>query len=116
MAVKPRRIDSERFYYLRYKIVLSTLKYFLELILLIINESIKYFIVLFIIEDYIMSKEKYLMNPYTGSIDTEENWRSEMPFWEVSDHLSKEQADRVRLNQFNSLIEVTNKSGQWVAI
>ena len=25
---------------------------------------------------------KYLMNPATGSVDTEENWLAEMPSWE----------------------------------
>lgn len=45
----------------------------------------------------------YLMNPATGSVDTEESWRSEMPEWE-----GDQQA------QFDSLIEVRLASGEEV--
>lgn len=60
-----------------------------------INEAIK------------MTDEKYLMNPFTGSVDTEENWRAEMPTWD------EDPAECER--QFNTLVEVVkNDSGDWV--
>lgn len=39
---------------------------------------------------------RYLMNPATGSVDTEDNWRAEMPTWE-----GDQQA------QFAALVEVS---------
>lgn len=49
---------------------------------------------------------KYLMNPATGSVDTEENWLAEMPTWE-----GDQQA------QFASLVEVVkHEDGQWVEV
>lgn len=51
---------------------------------------------------------KMLMNPFTGSIDTEENWLSEMPTWETTeDGLGP-------WEQFDSLIEVIkDENGNW---
>jgi|TARA_Y100001951_G_C11294393_1_gene274507 hypothetical protein len=49
---------------------------------------------------------KYLMNPATGSVDTEENWLAEMLTWE-----GDQQA------QFDALIEVEQtESGDWVEV
>ncbi|WP_058912855.1 DUF1870 family protein [Entomohabitans teleogrylli] len=58
-----------------------------------------------------MIKETYLMNPATGSVDTEENWLAEMPEWEVN--ASGETPEQ----QFGSLIEVEKDSaGEWVVV
>lgn len=46
---------------------------------------------------------KYLMNPATGSVDTEESWLAEMPSWE-----GDQQA------QFDQLVEVRLASGEAV--
>jgi len=47
---------------------------------------------------------KYLMNPATGSVDTEENWLAVMPAWEGEQQ-----------EQFDSLIEVVkDDDGQWI--
>lgn len=55
-----------------------------------------------------MVVEKFLMNPETGSVDTEGNWLAEMPQWEESN-------GRTPQEQFDSLIEVVkDASGQWV--
>lgn len=58
-----------------------------------------------------MTKETYLMNPVTGSVDTKENWLSEMPEWETNqDGLTAQQ-------QFDTLIEVVkDKNGDWVEV
>ncbi|WP_119298780.1 hypothetical protein [Vibrio cholerae] len=57
-------------------------------------------------EELQASTTKYLMNPATGSVDTEENWLSEMPTWE-----GDQQA------QFDSLIEVEKDAdGDWVEV
>ena len=62
-----------------------------------------------IIEAIAMVTEKYLMNPFTGSVDTEENWLSEMPTWNDD----PKECQR----QFDTLIEVTkNDSGDWVKV
>lgn len=50
-----------------------------------------------------MNKPTYLMNPHTGSVDTEENWRAEMPGW----------GDTAE-EQFKSLIEVVLADGSEV--
>lgn len=50
--------------------------------------------------------DKHLMNPATGSVDTEENWLAEMPTWE-----GDQQA------QFDSLVEVEqDRDGVWVEV
>lgn len=53
--------------------------------------------------------EKYLMNPITGSVDTKENWLSELDSWEVSqDGLTPQE-------QFDSLVEVVRgEDGHWI--
>lgn len=52
-----------------------------------------------------MATEKFLMNPFTGSVDTEENWLSEMPTWDDD----PKECQR----QFDTLIEVTkNDNGE----
>lgn len=57
-----------------------------------------------------MSTEKFLMNPFTGSVDTEENWKSDMQEWETMDGKTPQE-------QFDSLIEVTkNESGDWIEV
>lgn len=62
-----------------------------------------------IAEAIVMCTEKFLMNPETGSVDTEENWLAEMPGW--SD--DKEECRR----QFDALTEVVkNESGDWVEV
>lgn len=55
------------------------------------------------------SKTIYLMNIPTGSVDTKDQWLSEMPTWEVSsDGLTPQQ-------QFDSLVEVVmDDDGNWV--
>ena len=51
--------------------------------------------------------ERYLMNPATGSVDTESQWLSDMTTWEGGD----------AQEQFDSLIEVVkNSDGDWVEI
>lgn len=56
-----------------------------------------------------MTKETYLMNPYTGSVDTRENWLLEMNKWETNQNgLTPQQ-------QFSALVEVIkDESGEWV--
>lgn len=54
-----------------------------------------------------MTTEKFLMNPATGSVDTEENWLAEMTSWDED----PEECQR----QFDTLIEVVkDKNGDWV--
>ncbi|EPJ3296516.1 hypothetical protein VNI85_22290 [Klebsiella variicola] len=54
-----------------------------------------------------MTTEKFLMNPFTGSVDTEENWLAEMPTWD------EDLAECKR--QFDTLVEVVkNEDGDWV--
>ncbi|UAN18597.1 MULTISPECIES: helix-turn-helix domain-containing protein [Enterobacter] len=56
-----------------------------------------------------MTTEKFLMNPVTGSVDTEENWLSEMPSWD------EDPAECQR--QFDTLIEVEKtQNGEWVEV
>jgi hypothetical protein len=43
---------------------------------------------------------RYLMNPATGSVDTEDNWRAEMPDWEDDQQV-----------QFDALVEVACLDG-----
>lgn len=51
---------------------------------------------------------KMLMNPCTGSVDTEENWLAEMKDWETS-------TGQTQQEQFDSLIEVVQDAeGNWV--
>ena len=48
--------------------------------------------------------ERYLMNPVTGSVDTESQWLSDMTTWEGDAQ-----------DQFDSLVEVVkNTYGDWV--
>ena len=48
--------------------------------------------------------ERYLMNPVTGSVDTESQWLSDMTTWEGDAQ-----------EQFDSLVEVVkNTYGDWV--
>ena len=48
--------------------------------------------------------ERYLMNPVTGSVDTESQWLSDMTTWEGDAQ-----------EQFDSLVEVVkNTDGDWV--
>ncbi|ENE6639053.1 hypothetical protein ABNR98_004462 [Salmonella enterica] len=57
-----------------------------------------------------MITEKFLMNPKTGTVDTEENWLAEMPNWEATVNGTPEL-------QFASLIEVEkDENGDWVEI
>ena len=50
--------------------------------------------------------ERYLMNPVTGSVDTESQWLSDMTTWESDAQ-----------EQFDSLVEVVkNTYGDWVEI
>jgi len=50
--------------------------------------------------------ERYLMNPVTGSVDTESQWLSDMTTWEGDAQ-----------EQFDSLVEVVkNTYGDWVEI
>ncbi|HBR1366646.1 TPA: hypothetical protein L9L56_004470 [Klebsiella pneumoniae] len=50
---------------------------------------------------------KFLMNPLTGSVDTEENWLAEMPTWD------EDPAECRR--QFDTLIEVVKDAeGNWI--
>lgn len=57
-----------------------------------------------------MTKETYLMNTATGSVDTKENWLDEMVKWgENQDGLTPQQ-------QFDALVEVVkDANGKWVA-
>lgn len=51
---------------------------------------------------------KFLMNPFTGSVDTEENWLADMQEWETMDGKTPQE-------QFDSLIEVVkDTNGDWV--
>ena len=52
------------------------------------------------------NQEIYLMNVATGSVDTKENWLSEIDSW----------GDNAQ-EQFDSLVEVVkNKNGEWVEV
>ncbi|HCA9725818.1 TPA: helix-turn-helix domain-containing protein [Klebsiella pneumoniae] len=60
-----------------------------------------------IMEAIEISKDKFLMNPPTGSVDTEENWLAEMPTWD------EDPAECRR--QFDTLIEVVKDAdGNWI--
>lgn len=62
-----------------------------------------------IIEAIAMATEKFLMNHYTGSVDTEENWLEEMPTWDDD----PKECQR----QFDTLIEVAkNDNGDWFEV
>ena len=51
----------------------------------------------------------FLMNPATGSVDTKENWLSEMPILETNEEGDDAQA------QFDNLVEVVkDESGDWI--
>ncbi|WP_226020018.1 helix-turn-helix domain-containing protein [Serratia symbiotica] len=58
-----------------------------------------------------MITEKFLMNPLTGSVATEDEWLAEMPTWETtSDGLTPQQ-------QLDTLIEVVkDKDDHWVEV
>ncbi|HHN8578944.1 TPA: hypothetical protein ACRR44_005286 [Klebsiella quasipneumoniae] len=57
--------------------------------------------------EYIPDSAKMLMNHYTGSVDTEENWLCEMPTWD------DDPAECQR--QFDTLVEVVKtENGDWV--
>lgn len=54
-----------------------------------------------------MTTETFLMNPFTGSVDTKDNWLAEMPTWD------EDPAECQR--QFDSLVEVIkDENGDWV--
>lgn len=56
-----------------------------------------------------MAKEVFLMNPFTGSVDTEESWRSEMPEWDEDPTECQ--------RQFDTLIEVVkDENDNWVEV
>jgi len=60
--------------------------------------------------------ERYLMNPNTGTVNTEEHWKAEMANWT---HLNDDGIETASVEnqhqQFDSLIEVVqDKSGSWV--
>lgn len=56
-----------------------------------------------------MTAEKFLMNPLTGAVDTEENWLAEMPTWD-EDH------EECKL-QFETLVKVfKNEDGVWIEV
>jgi len=60
-----------------------------------------------VVEKLEAKKQKHLMNPETGSVDTEKNWRSEMPGWDEEITTQQE--------QYNSLVEVKkDRNGDWV--
>ena len=51
---------------------------------------------------------KMLMNPYTGSVDAEENWIANMKEWGTIDGKTPQE-------QFKSLVEVVqDKDGNWI--
>lgn len=55
------------------------------------------------------NKMTYLMNPATGSVDTEENWIADMTRWELYFKKKRE--------EFYSLVEVVkNERGEWVEV
>lgn len=57
---------------------------------------------------------KYLMEPNSGSVDTEENWLAEMPTWDCEDD---EEESLTQQEQFDSLIEVVkDKNGNWMEV
>ena len=52
------------------------------------------------------NSQKHLMNPATGSVDTDENWQAESSTWEGDQR-----------GQLDSLVEVQrDSSGQWVEV
>jgi hypothetical protein len=52
-----------------------------------------------------MKAEKYLMNPVTGSVDTEENWLAEKESWKNAEE------------EMSSLVEVEkDDNGDWVEV
>lgn len=54
---------------------------------------------------------KYLMNPDTGSVDTEEAWRAEMAAWDG------EETEEERQAQLARLVEVQqDDNGDWVEV
>lgn len=59
-----------------------------------------------------MKIERYLMNPATGTVDTEENWTAEMSAWTFLD----EDGDEVKSEEdFDELVEVVkDENGEWV--
>jgi hypothetical protein len=66
---------------------------------------------------------RYLMNPETGSVDTEANWRSEMQDWhagigvgleEQGIEPSPDQVQKIAQEQFESLVEVRLADGREV--
>lgn len=58
-----------------------------------------------------LQADKMLMNPVTGSVDTEGNWLAEMKDWETNDEGETPQ------QQFESLEEVVrDKDGNWIPV
>ena len=52
------------------------------------------------------NSQKHLMNPATGSVDTNENWQAESSTWEGDQR-----------GQLDALVEVQrDSSGQWVEV
>ena len=50
-----------------------------------------------------IGRQRYLMNPFTGSLDTEENWRADMDSWQDPDRQgpsSQEQFDQLEEHPF----------------
>jgi hypothetical protein len=60
-----------------------------------------------------MKKETYLMNPMTGSVDTEENWKAEEQAWDTEHGDDEDMGDF----GFDTLIEVEKDAdGEWVEV
>ena len=54
---------------------------------------------------------KFLMNPHTGSVDTEANWKADMASWETTQDGESPQ------QQFDELVEVQlADDGGWVEV
>jgi hypothetical protein len=63
----------------------------------------------------------YLMAVDSGHVDTEENWLSEMPTWEIytsdgNDFSTPEQEEEERQRQYNLLVRVKKVEGCWVEV
>lgn len=61
----------------------------------------------------------YLMEVDSGSVDTEENWLSEMPTWDVytsegNNFSTPKQEREERQRQFDLLVRVKQVDGCWV--
>jgi hypothetical protein len=63
----------------------------------------------------------YLMAVDSGAVDTEENWLSEMPTWEIynaegNDFPTPEQEEEERQRQYDLLVRVKKVEGCWVEV